>query len=189
MCYARLLMNIVKAPFYYIRHGETDWNAQNKAMGQADIPLNANGISQALSARKRLVGCKIASICHSPLSRAKQTAELINQVLSVPLIEVENLREFDLGPYQGTIKEQWFQDWRKGHILPGTESYEGFIDRALRGIAEALTAIGPVLIVAHGGVYWALEQLVQSGKKEIPNCTPLFCTPLTEGRWKSIFID
>ena len=70
-----------------------------------------------------------------------------------------------------------FKTGEKENILPETERYEDFIDRALQGIAEALTIPGPVLIVAHGGVYWALQQLVQSGKKEIPNCTPLFYAP------------
>ena len=175
---------IKRVPFYYIRHGQTDWNAQNRAMGQADIPLNAIGIKQPVAARNRLIGSGIATICCSPLSRAKQTAELFNQTLNAALVEVEELREFYLGPYQGQVKEQWFKDWRLGTAFPETENYADFIVRASKGLSKALDFPGPILIVAHGGVYWALEQLVQSGKKEIPNCIPVFYEPLPNGKWK-----
>lgn len=181
--------SVMPAPFYYIRHGETDWNAQNRAMGQTDVPLNANGIKQAIAARQYLIDSNVTTICHSPLSRAKQTAELLNQVLHVPLIEIEDLREFYLGPYQGKIKEAWFNDWRQGIALPETECYIDFMNRASRGITEALSFPGPVLVVAHGGVYWALEQFTQSGDKEIPNCSPAFYEPLPNGRWKRRFLN
>lgn len=171
-------------PFYYVRHGQTDWNAENRAMGQADIPLNAKGIQQAVSARNQLTGLGITTICHSPLSRAKQTAELFNEVLNVALIEIEELCEFNLGPYQGKVKEQWFKDWRHGATLPETEQYQDFMNRAFQGITKALSFPGPVLIVAHGGVYWAIEQFVQTGKKEIPNCIPAFYEPVSHGKWK-----
>ncbi len=179
------LVPIKDVPFWYVRHGQTDWNLENRAMGQTDIPLNAHGEHQAVVARSCLVGEKIATICHSPLSRAKRTAEIFNEVLDCKLVEIEELREFNLGPYEGRIKGDWFQDWKTGMELPQTEFYVNFMNRALVGINKALSFSGPVLIVAHGGVYWAIEQALQVIAKEgIQNCVPVFHKPTINEKWQ-----
>lgn len=167
--------SIKEIPFWYVRHGQTDWNVEDKAMGQTDIPLNFTGEQQAHLASKHLAGEKIATICHSPLSRAKKTAEILQGVLNCNLVEIEELREFNLGSYEGQKKEKWFQDWKSGIELPGTESYRAFIHRAVIGINKALSLSGPVLIVAHGGVYWAIEHALQLNQESgIQNCVPVF---------------
>lgn len=171
--------------FYYVRHGQTDWNLEHRAMGQTDIPLNHTGIAQAASAAKLLATVSIGTICYSPLSRARQTAEILQKTLKSPLIEIPELQEFDLGPYQGKIKEQWFKNWREGQELMGTESYQTFLERALKGIHQALSFPGPVLIVAHGGTYWALEKMTLSGRPDIQNCIPIFYESLPTGSWAS----
>lgn len=172
------MMMIKDVPFWYVRHGQTDWNLENRAMGQTDIPLNINGEHQAFLARNHLIGENIATICHSPLLRAKRTAEIFNELLNCNLVELEELREFDLGPYEGKIKEKWFQDWRAGVEIPKTESFANFIKRALAGINKALCLPGPVLIVAHGGVYWAIEQTLQVfAEGGLQNCIPVFHEP------------
>lgn len=159
-------MPIKDVPFWYVRHGQTDWNLENRAMGQTDIPLNATGEQQAILTRSCLRGEKIATICHSPLARAKKTAEIFNGVLHCKLVEIEELREFNLGPYEGKIKDDWFQDWRAGVQLPETESYENFINRALVGINKALSASGPILIVAHGAFIGPLSKRYSLSQKE-----------------------
>ncbi len=60
--------------FWFLRHGETDWNAQGLSQGSIDIPLNATGIAQAAAAAQTLRDRGIASIVSSPLSRARDTA-------------------------------------------------------------------------------------------------------------------
>ncbi len=67
------------SPFYYLRHGETDWNVDGRMQGHTDVPLNANGLAQAAMARDRLAGLEFATICTSPLSRARRTAEIVNE--------------------------------------------------------------------------------------------------------------
>ena len=57
-------------PFWFLRHGETDWNAQGLSQGHTDIPLNAVGLAQAERAARTLEGLGIASVVSSPLSRA-----------------------------------------------------------------------------------------------------------------------
>ena len=64
-------------PFWFLRHGETDWNAQGLSQGNVDIPLNPTGYAQARSAAERLRRRGIATIVTSPLARARVTAEIV----------------------------------------------------------------------------------------------------------------
>jgi probable phosphoglycerate mutase len=63
--------------FYFIRHGQTDWNAIGRMQGQSDIPLNATGLQQAKEAAEKFVGLDIDRIVSSPLKRASVTAQII----------------------------------------------------------------------------------------------------------------
>ncbi len=173
-------------PFYYARHGETDYNRQNRVQGKLDIPLNQTGISQAIEARKTLIHAGIQTICYSPLQRAKQTAELFQEVLHCPLIAIDELQEFDLGPHAGQSKGEWFYKWKQGEPLSGAEPYSAFLERALAGINKALAHPGLVLIVAHGGTYRAVEKAIDQHRpsdQPIPNCTPFLHSPLQNGSW------
>ncbi len=172
--------------FYYVRHGQTDWNLENRAMGRTDIPLNATGIQQAIEARNGLIGLGITDICYSPLSRAKTTAEIFNEVLFCKMHEIEELQEFHLGPYEGKSKDSWFEEWRAGARIEGAESHAGFLSRCLRGLNKALSLPGPVLIVSHGGVYWAVERAIGlPDEGGLPNCAPVYHKPpvSSEGKW------
>lgn len=62
---------LTASAFYYLRHGETDWNLARRIQGCSDIALNARGVAQAEAARDALRGCTIATICVSPLARAR----------------------------------------------------------------------------------------------------------------------
>ena len=68
---------IAQVPFWYLRHGETDWNRQGLSQGSIDIPLNELGLAQAREAAVRLRNRGITSIVASPLSRARVTAEIV----------------------------------------------------------------------------------------------------------------
>ncbi|MGX1428958.1 broad specificity phosphatase PhoE [Cytobacillus horneckiae] len=68
-----------------IRHGETDWNAQNRIQGRTDIPLNGKGKQQAIQCGKYLALNDWDVIISSPLIRARQTAELINENTNLPI--------------------------------------------------------------------------------------------------------
>ena len=59
---------LTQTRFWFLRHGETDWNAKGLSQGNVDIPLNATGIAQAQAAAPMLVNRGIASIVASPLS-------------------------------------------------------------------------------------------------------------------------
>lgn len=145
-------------PFYFLRHGQTDWNLQRRCQGQTDIPLNATGINQAQNAKALLADIPIATICASPLGRARQTAEIINEELNCPLVLIEGLQEIGFGSMEG---QPFTHDSHNSLIADaqnwGGEKLNDFVDRVVEAVEEASTYPGPVLIVAHGGAYWAIR--------------------------------
>lgn len=149
-----------RIPFHFVRHGETDWNRAGRMQGWRDIPLNARGEAQAMALRPAMGDHGFRSIATSPLSRARQTAEILNGDLGLDLRLLDDLREFDVGPYEGTEPRGWFAEWRGGASRDGVESFADFTQRVRRGMLAALALPGPVLVVAHGGVVWALESLL-----------------------------
>jgi broad specificity phosphatase PhoE len=170
-------------PFYYLRHGQTDWNLEHRAQGQQDVPLNETGRIQVHQALAKLRGKKIASICCSPLVRAHESASIIGDALSLPVVVVDDLKEAAWGVFEGQKKGVWFERWKKGETPAGAEPYDVFIERALRGVNAALLHPSPVLIVAHGGTYWAVEQHTHNAQAEdIPNCTPVRHLPPTQSQ-------
>ncbi|MDZ4381717.1 MAG: histidine phosphatase family protein [Parvibaculum sp.] len=157
-----------EVPFYFLRHGETDWNLHRKAQGQIDIPLNATGIAQAKAAAEIVRGLGIRTICASPLSRAYETARHACEAAGCTIRVLDELKECNLGADEGRDGGEWFADWREGRYLPdGAEIYEEFLVRALGGVNRALEEEGPVLVVAHGGVFWSV--LRHARIETIPN--------------------
>ncbi len=161
--------------FYFLRHGETDWNKEHRGMGQKDIPLNSKGYQQAHSAAAAIVDEPIELICHSPLTRAKVTAEIISNKIQKPIFEIPELIECSWGEFEGRVKGQWTEDWIAGVDIPGAESYDNFLQRALLGINKAISFDQRVLIVAHGGVFWAVQKFAQIGSRfDLGNCKPVY---------------
>ncbi len=63
--------------FYFVRHGETEWNCEQRIMGQTDIPLSPIGIAQAHQAAKYLQNLGLERLVSSPLRSAKHTADIL----------------------------------------------------------------------------------------------------------------
>ena len=162
---------ITHQQFYYLRHGQTDWNLNKRLQGNADIPLNDTGIAQAHEAKEKLAGQPIATICTSPLQRARKTADIVNKVLQCPIIEMPGLRECNFGPNEGSTNYGWLREWLNGDgstIPPGVEPYDEFLTRVRTAINEAITANpGPILIVAHGGVYVPIKMVLSDNKQTL----------------------
>lgn len=94
--------------FYFIRHGETDWNVEGRFQGIENIPLNENGRNQARECGKMLEAVDIPFDCiaTSPLDRAVQTAEEIADCLAInKIIKEEALIERDFGKISGKKRE------------------------------------------------------------------------------------
>src|SRR3978361_2133239 len=101
-------------PFWFLRHGETDWNAQDLSQGSVDIPLNETGLAQARSAALLMRNRGITSIISSPLSRAKVTADIAAKLLGLPVEVDEELREVAFGVQEGQPMSEWFTAWVAG---------------------------------------------------------------------------
>lgn len=86
---------------YLMRHGQTDWNLKYKLQGSTDIPLNETGRIMARNAGKEYSGIPFDLCFSSPLSRAKETAELVLEGRGIPIITDERLREMSFGKYEG----------------------------------------------------------------------------------------
>lgn len=92
------------------RHGQTDWNVQKRMQGRTDIELNSKGIEQAYQTKENLKDEKIDLIFCSPLKRAKQTANIINEDRNVQIIYDERLLEICYGENEGNLHDSFDYD-------------------------------------------------------------------------------
>jgi probable phosphoglycerate mutase len=170
---------LAATPFWFLRHGETDWNAQNLSQGNIDIALNANGVAQAHEAAAKLRGRGIASIVASPLSRAADTARIVAAAIGVEVAFDEGLREVSFGVQEGQPMAGWFDRWVAGHFTPeGAESFPDLRRRGVGAVNRALMFPAPVLVVAHGALFRALRaEMGLEPNIRTPNAQPLFCRP------------
>jgi alpha-ribazole phosphatase len=87
--------------FYLVRHGETEWNAENRICGRSDVPLSEAGRRQAKSLAERLKTIPFEALYSSPLKRALETARLISESVGLEPILDERLVELDYGQWEG----------------------------------------------------------------------------------------
>ena len=177
-----------RVPFWFLRHGETDWNAQGLSQGNVDVPLNPTGLAQARSAAERLRNRGIATIVSSPLSRARVTADIAGAALSLPVQIDDDLREVGFGVQEGHPMSDWFAHWVAGNFTPeGAETFDALRRRAVAAVNRAIALPPVVLVVAHGALFRALrtamgiEPLIRT-----PNAVPIWCEPPGPGEtaWK-----
>ena len=140
---------------YLIRHGQTDWNIENRIQGHLDMPLNDIGRNEARICAKQLVGIQIDQIIASDLSRAKETANIINESLSLPMTFDSRLREVNLGDLQGLLSKDipadtWYTFNHDPHKLHA-ESLADVYNR-VKSFFDELDATKNTLIVTHAGV-------------------------------------
>ncbi len=175
------MSTLIPAPFWFLRHGETDWNAQNLAQGNVDIPLNAHGIAQARQAAAALVGRGIEAIAVSPLGRARQTADIAAATLGVPVEIVPDLREVAFGVEEGRPMAAWFTDWFAGRATPeGGEPFDALRLRARLALNRVLAVERRWLVVAHGGLFRAVRaEMGLTAAVRTANGVPIFCLPPT----------
>ena len=137
-------------------------------------------MAQAQAAAQRLRGRGIASIVSSPLSRARDTAAVVAEVLGLPVELLDDLQEVAFGVHEGTaMGAAWFMDWVDNGITPeGGESFASLRTRAASAITQALTRPPPVLVVAHGALFRALRaEMGLSSDVRTPNALPMLCEP------------
>ena len=175
---------IEPVPFWFLRHGETDWNAQGLSQGRTDIPLNPVGLAQAKRAARTLEGAGVATIVASPLSRARVTAEIAAEALGLPVSFDDDLREVNFGEQEGRPMGDWYDDWIAGTYTPAcAERFDELLARAAAALNRALARPAPVLVVAHGALFRALRRSFGLDPNvRTPNALPVRCEPPGEGR-------
>ncbi len=145
--------------FYMIRHGETEANRDRIMAGSMDSPLTDNGRNQAQSVQDIVLKLEIrpSIIVHSNLSRARETARIINEALNVPIYEDPDLAELHAGDWEGVPYEVCDELLTGWPTPPNGETFTDFCSRIKRGKINNLSKHeGPILIVSHGGVFRGL---------------------------------
>ena len=148
----------------FIRHGETDWNVEQRVQGHIDRPLNAKGMAQADALARRFLRGQAAALYCSDLLRARQTAEPVARALDLDIRVDQALRERNFGCCEGlTLQEIAAQSPEDARAIEsgepdfaaaGGESRRQHQARVLACI-EALARAHPaqaVVVVTHGGV-------------------------------------
>ncbi len=144
---------------YFVRHGQTAWNIENRLQGLADIEINDEGERQARTTRDGLAHQAFAAIITSPLKRAFRTAEIISEAHpDTPLIAETALCERDFGEYEGQVNDgNYFGLWdygRDNNLISQGETTEQLYER-VSGFLERVKVEydgEDVLLVSHGGI-------------------------------------
>ena len=160
-----------RPPIYFLRHGETDYNAAGRLQGRLDIALNAKGREQA----KRNGGVLAELIdapdsmyfVASPLLRARQTMQIARSCLKLPELPFsldDRLLEIDFGRWEGQVWDQIKRDDAEAyqarqadgynHAVPGGESYAMVMARVEAWLVDV---DAPTVVVAHGGIMRCLR--------------------------------
>lgn len=164
---------------YYIRHGETDWNAVSRLQGQREIPINQTGRAQArrcgetlreLLARDAIAPAQLDYVA-SPLGRTRETMQIARAAMQLDGTGYRvdpRLTEISFGEWEGFTIEELRARWPEAvearesdkwnYRPPGGESYASM---SLRVHAWYQELTRDTVVVAHGGVLRGL--LVQLG--------------------------
>ena len=179
-----------------IRHGESQWNLENRFTGWVDVPLSPKGIEEAKAAGKKLAGFKFDRAFSSVLARANETLRLVLEGIGqtgIPIEKDKALNERMYGELQGLNKaetakkfgDEQVKIWRRSYDVrpPGGESLKDTAERVLpyydSRIKPYVLQGETILIAAHGNSLRALvmqlEQLTREQVLElnIPTGAPL----------------
>jgi probable phosphoglycerate mutase len=159
---------ITKKEFYFIRHGQTDYNLLGDKVDHPDISLNACGKKQAEKMQSLIASLPLNAICFSPFRRAQETKNILASNLVVKQHEIVHLGECSLDVWQEmTTLGIEAVSCKSPHV-------QKFMQQVISGINQALDKEGPVLVVAHGGIHWALCCLMNVEHEWIiDNCVPV----------------
>ena len=139
--------------FALVRHGQTDWNRDDKLQGSSDIPLNDAGREQAHDAARALAAAGAwHAVVSSPLSRARETARIIAADLGLALgPSYPDLAERDYGALEGTSSSAAVAAYPH-RDYPGAETLDEVATRGRRALDAIADAYGEqqVVVVAHG---------------------------------------
>lgn len=151
-----------------MRHGETVGNSSERFFGSTDIALSELGREQVGSLGPRLAEERFAALLHSPMARARSSAEVLGECLRYPpkkedIRSVEAFREIDFGAIEGLTAAEiekkmpdWYRSWRRGEVTgyPQGDNIQGFRARVAAGFDRIVNRypVGDLLVVVHKGI-------------------------------------
>lgn len=159
---------------YITRHGQTEWNLEGRFQGQMDSKLTSLGEIQASWLGERLNGEEIDIIISSSSGRAMDTAKIIRGNRDIKIIPNDNLREINLGIWEGKlrtdIENNWADEqknfWNFPHLYKpiGGETYSQVLDRTSREIEKIISKHEEknVLIVTHAVILKAIIAYIEN---------------------------
>ena len=149
---------------YFVRHGQTVWNVENKICGATDIELTQLGHEQAVLTGQEILkqGIKADEILYSPLIRAKDTALHISQATGIPAREEIRLKEQNFGKYESTPRNGAEFQLANKQFVTSYEGGESMLHLAQRiyNLLDEIKAESDnktYILVAHNGIARVIE--------------------------------
>ena len=168
-------------PIYFVRHGRTIWNVENRICGATDIALTDLGHQQAIETGQKLLeeGIEADAILYSPLMRAADTAKHISDVTGIPAYSEMRLKEQNFGRYESTPRDgEEFREAKKEFLCryDGGESMLHLAQRIYNLLDELREDDKTYILVAHNGISRVVESYFREMTNEeyagfgVPNC-------------------
>jgi len=154
--------------FSIVRHGQTDWNREQRIQGSTDIPLNSTGRAEAAETGARLTRRQWDGVVASPLCRAEETARIIAGELGLPAPRViGELTERHHGEIEGLTFAERQARFPDGMPVPGLETRREVLERVLPALGRLAADHpgGALLVVTHGGVIGTLIRHSTHGER------------------------
>ena len=145
--------------FYFVRHGQTVWNVENKICGATDIALTEQGHEQAIETGKKILaeGIQADEILYSPLQRAADTAKHISEITGIPARVEPRLKEQNVGKWESTPRNGVDFKLAKQSFVCSYEGGESMLRLAQRiyNLLDDIKAESDkktYILVAHNGI-------------------------------------
>ena len=158
--------------FYFVRHGQTVWNVENKICGATDIELTELGHEQAIETGKKILeeGLHADEILYSPLIRAAETARHISEITGIPMRMEPRLKEQNFGKWESTPRDGADFQKAKEDFVCRYEGGESMLQLAQRiyNLLDDIKAEADYktyILVAHNGI----SRVVQSYFSDMSN--------------------
>lgn len=173
------------------RHGQTVLNADGRLRGHLDPELDETGLRQVAALADALTAYDVRVVRHSPLRRARQTAEAIAAAAGVTAEPDELLMDRDYGQWAGHRKRDVIAQWGSVDAAPGVEAPADVRARALRAL-DAYTGVPGVVLVAHDAVNQLLLRHLDPSLPNAPRqrtaCWNVLEHHATHG-WRVVAVD
>jgi broad specificity phosphatase PhoE len=146
---------------YFVRHGQTEWNAAARMQGQQDSDLNDVGRRQAEDHGRLLARVGVDALYVSPLNRARQTLAIVQRHVALEARVDDRIKEWDCGLWSGQlradVRARWPKEWAAleadpyHYRGPGCENYPDMIARASPFVDELLASTARrIAVISHG---------------------------------------